>query len=68
MEVIETVKAEPAEPVAEAPKPKRRARRTAAEMQAEKESKGISVVIDGTSYQGQADDIAMLINAMQKAA
>ena len=64
MEVIETVKAEPAEVQAE---PKRR-RRTKAEVQAEKDSKNISVIADGVSLQGDVEDIAKLIGAMQKAA
>jgi hypothetical protein len=67
LEVIEAVRNEPAEAVAEAPKPTRR-RRTKSEMQAEKDAKSISVSVDGISYLGQADDIAMLIVAMQKAA
>ena len=64
LEIIETVKAEPA---AEAPKPKRRARRSAAEIQAEKQSALISVVVDGTQFAGQPDHIARLINAMKAA-
>ena len=68
MEVIEAVKSEPSEPVAEAVKPKRRARRSAAEIQAEKDAKGISVIVDGVSLQGDVDDIAKLIGAIQKAA
>jgi hypothetical protein len=68
LEVIEAVRNEPAEAVAEAPAKAKRKRRTAAEMQAEKDAKSISVSVDGISYQGQADDIAMLIVAMQKAA
>ena len=64
MEIIETVKAEPA---AEAVKPKRRARRSAAEIQAEKESALISVVVDGTQFAGQPDHIARLLNAMKAA-
>ena len=67
MEVIEAVKSEPAEPVAEASKPKRRARRTAAEIQAEKQSALISVVVDGTQIAGQPDHIARLLNAMKAA-
>jgi RNA polymerase sigma factor (sigma-70 family) len=56
-----------AEVQAEAPKPKRRSRRTAAEMQAEKESALISVVIDGTQFAGQPDHIARLLVAMKAA-
>ena len=52
-----------AEPVAK-PQAKRRARRTAAEVTASEE---ISVVVDGTSFKGRADHIALLINAMQTA-
>ena len=62
MEIIETVKAEPAEVQAEAPK---RGRRTKAEIQADKDSRTISVTVDGTSYEGLADHIAQLINAMK---
>lgn len=44
-----------------------RKRRTAAEIQAEKESALISVVVDGTQFAGQHEHIARLINAMKVA-
>ena len=67
MEIIETVKAEPAEVQPEPQAKARRKRRSAAEMQAEKESALISLVVDGTQFAGQPDHIARLLVAMKAA-
>ena len=67
LEIIETVKAEPAEVQLEPPAKAKRKRRSAAEIQAEKESALISVVVDGTQFAGQPDHIARLLVAMKAA-
>ena len=56
-----------AEPKAETVKPKRRARRSKEEIAAEKAQSTISITVDGSSFEGQVDDIARLIKATQKA-
>tara|TARA_B100000902_G_scaffold377306_1_gene409390 strand:- start:437 stop:715 length:279 start_codon:yes stop_codon:yes gene_type:complete len=72
MAVIEAVKTEPAvvepEPQAKA----KRKRRSAAEIQAERAANDqlalISVVVDGTQFDGHPDHIARLLNARKQAA
>ena len=67
MEIIETVKAEPAEVQPEPQAKAQRKRRSSAEIQAEKESELISIVGDGTQFAGQPDHIARLLVAMKAA-
>lgn len=62
MEVIASVQSEPTEVQAAAP---RRKRRTKAEVVTDSP---ISVTVDGTQFDGQADHIARLINAMKQVA
>lgn len=67
MEIIETVKAEPAAVEPEPQAKAKRKRRSSAEIQAEKQSALISVVVDGTQFAGQPDHIARLLNALKSA-
>ena len=68
MAVIEADKTESLEASEEAVKPTKRRRRTAAELQAVKAESAISVTVDGTQFDGQADRIARLLCAMKQAA
>ena len=58
------VEAPQAEPVNEAPKPRKRVRRTREEIEAERQGEVISLSIDGTSYEGSPQAIALVLKAM----
>lgn len=68
MAVIEAVKTESLEASEEAVKPTKCRRRSAAELQAVKAESAISVTVDSTQFDGQADHIARLLCAMKQAA
>lgn len=60
--VIEKIQAEP---VVEAPRPKRRARRSDEDTQKTKQSESIFVIVNGTHFEGLPDHIARLLVAMK---